>query len=499
MTESDELGRGGRLRGEAAAELVTAAYAAESAHGPRLARGLSLADLAHAVALVEGGDLGGGDARSLLRGLLELHAIPGAEFPWDPSLGDAFNAREAELTRRVGPAAAGWLSAGRPRREAFRVALRLTARAGARELHDALVWQAAALVRHAGATRAALAADYTYLQPAQPTTVGHLLLAYAYPALRDADRLRASHAALGTSVAGAGGSAGSRWSLDRTRLSELLGCDGVVEHAKDAAWQADVYLELLATLAIAATHQSQLGQDFEIYASQEFGLLELADAHSRASALMPQKKNPYALAAIRTQAGQAAGDLAGALAVLHTGSARTDHFQLLNGLVPRALDEAVAIARLTASVIDGIELETERFAEIARESFVTAADVADVLALTGEVDYRSAHTIVGRAVRDLVEAGEPFSQLTPDRIAEASVAAIGRRVEIDESALRDALDPVACAAARRQTGSSSAAAMDEMLDRIQAVLAAHERWSTETRERESAAETALLARARELV
>jgi len=89
-----------------------------------------------------------------------------------------------------------------------------------------------------------------------------------------------------------------------------------------------VYLELLATLVIAATHQSQLGQNFEIYASQESGLVELADAHSRASALMPQKKNPYALAAIRTQAGQAAGDVARALAALHTGSARTDHFHL---------------------------------------------------------------------------------------------------------------------------------------------------------------------------
>ena len=171
-----------------------------------------------------------------------------------------------------------------------------------------------ALARHARATSRALATDYTYLQPAQPTTLGHLLLAYAYPALRDADRARASHAALGASVAGAGGSAGSRWSIDRARLAELLGSEGLVEHAKDAAWQADVYLELLATLAIAATHQSQLAQDFEIYASQEFGLVELADAHSRASALMPQKKNPYALAAIRTQAGHAAGDVAAALA-----------------------------------------------------------------------------------------------------------------------------------------------------------------------------------------
>src|SRR5262245_14927872 len=138
----EELGRGGRLRGAAAGGLVAAAYAAESAHGRRLARGLSLADLAHAVALVEGGNLAGEDARALLRGLLELDAIPGEAFPWDPTLGDAFNAREAELERRVGRSAAGWLSAGRPRREAFRVGLRLNARAGVRELQDGLVGQA---------------------------------------------------------------------------------------------------------------------------------------------------------------------------------------------------------------------------------------------------------------------------------------------------------------------------------------------------------------------
>lgn len=488
MTE--ELGRGGRLSGAAADELVTAAFAAEAAHGPRLAHGLSLADLAHAVALVEGGDLGGDDAKALLRGLLELHQIPGDEFPWDPSLGDAFNSREAELERRVGRSAAGWLSAGRPRREAFRVGVRLVARSGVRELHGALAAQAAALARHAAATRAALAADYTYLQPAQPTTVGHLLLAYAYPALRDAERARDSHAALGLSVAGAGGSAGSRWSLDRARLAELLGCDGLIEHAKDAAWQADVYIDLLATLAISATHQSELAQDFEIYASYEFGLLELADAHSRASALMPQKKNPYALAAIRSQAGQAAGDLSAALVALHTGSARTDHFHLLNGTVPRALDEAVAIARLTASVLDGVELRPARFEQIARESFITAADVADVLALSGQLDYRSAHKVVGRAVRE--------GTLTAESLSAAAEAVLGHAVEIDAAALATALDPAACAEARRQVGSSSRHAIAEMLAHVDAQLAEHEAWSAKARRREEAAEAALLARAREL-
>jgi argininosuccinate lyase len=494
----EELGRGGRLRGGAASELVSAAYAAESAHGPRLAHGLSLADLAHAVALVEGGDLASDDGPELLRGLLELHEIPGDEFPWDPAAGDAFNSREAELERRIGRSAAGWLSAGRPRREAFRVGLRLTTRAGVRELHDALLDQAAALARHARATQTALATDYTYLQPAQPTTVGHLLLTYAYPALRDAARMRELHAALGLSVAGAGGSAGSRWALDRARLAELLGCDGLIEHAKDAAWQSDVYLDLLAALAIAATHQSELAQDLEIYASQEFGLVELADAHSRASALMPQKKNPYALAAVRTQAGQAAGDVAAALVALHTGSARTDHFHLLNGSVPRALGEAVAVARLTASVIDGLELHPARFEEIARTSFVTAADVADVLALHGGLDYRSAHKVVGRAVRDLVDAGDAPSALTPARLSAAAEQAIGRTVEIDPQVLRDALDPAACAAARRQTGSSSPEAMREMLEHLDATLAHDAAWSEAAVTRAVSAEAALIARAREL-
>jgi len=213
---------------------------------------------------------------------------------------------------------------------------------------------------------------------------------------------------------------------------------------------------------------------------------------------MPQKKNPYALAAIRAQAGQAAGDLAGALVALHTGSARTDHFHLLNGTVPRALEEAVSIARLTASVLDGIELHVERFEQIARESFVTAADVSDVLALGGDIDYRSAHKVVGRAVRDLVEAGEPPSELTPARLSAAAEAAIGRPVTIDESTLRDALDPAACAEARLQTGSSSAEAMAAMLAGIEEALAEHARWSDAAQTRETAAEAALLDRAREL-
>lgn len=495
---TDYLGAGGRLTGGPAPELVRAGYAHEISHGPRLAGALSLADMAHAVALVEGGALGGDDARGLLTGLLALDGIPAADFPWNPELGDAFNSREHELKARVGASAAGWLSAGRPRREAFRVALRLVARAGVLDLHDTTLDLAAALVDLADRHADDLAADYTYLQPAQPSSIGHLLLTYAYPALRDAERLRAVHAWLDLSVAGVGGSAGSRWPLDRERLAELLGCSGLMTHAKDAMWQADGYVELASAVATAATHGSQLGQDLEILASQEFAAVQLADRHSRASALMPQKRNPYALAVIRTQAGIAAGDLTAMLVALHTGSARTDHFHLLNGSVPRALDEAVAVARLAAEVVGGMTIDAARWERAARQGFTAAADVADVLAVEAGLDYRTAHHVVGRAVRDLVEAGLPPDALTPERLSEAAEATVGRPVAISPEALADALDPAACVAARLQTGSAAPAEVAAMIRDCRARIAAARELSGEARERATAAERALRSRAGDL-
>lgn len=495
---SDYLGAGGRLTGGPAPELVRAGYAHEIAHGPRLARWLSLADLAHAVALIEGGSLTTDHARGLLGGLLALDAIAPDEFPWRAELGDAFNSREHELKALVGPAAAGWLSAGRPRREAFRVALRLVARSGVVDLHDATLDVAAALVDLAERHADDLGADYTYLQPAQPSTIGHLLLSYVYPALRDAERLRSVHRWLDLSVAGVGGSAGSRWPLDRARLAELLGCSGVMTHTKDAMWQADGYIELASAVATAATHGSQLGQDLEILASQEFAAVQLADRHSRASALMPQKRNPYALAVMRTQAGIAAGDLAAMLVALHTGSARTDHFHLLNGSVPRLLDEAVAVTRLAAEVVGGLTLDAARWERAAREGFTAAADVADVLAVEAGLDYRTAHHIVGRAVRDLVNEGLPPSALTPALLSRAAEASTGGPVTISDAALADALDPAACVAARLQAGSAAPAEVSSMIDECRREIAEARAATAAARARAKGAEDALRSRAAEL-
>jgi argininosuccinate lyase len=493
-----DLGRIGRLSGGPAAELVDAGHRAEIAQAVPLAAALSLADLAHAVALVEGGAVDGQIAAGLVSGLLELHAIPPEEFPWDPQRGDAFNSREHELRRRAGSAASGWLTAGRPRREAFRVALRLVARQRTLDLHDAVLDAAAALADQADRHAGDLAADYTYLQPAQPTTVGHLLLGAAQPLVRDAGRLHRVHAWLDASVAGVGGSAGSRWAIDRNRLAELLGCEDVARHTRDAMWAADGYAELASAVAIALAGLSQLAQDLEILCSREFGAVELADAHSRESDLMPQKKNPYALAVIRAGAAEAAGTVAAILTALHTGSARTDHYQVLNGAIPRLLDEAVVTTRLAQGVVAGMTLHPDRFAEAAREGFTVAADVADVVAVEAGLDYRTAHTIVGRAVRALLAEGRPPTDLTVERLRAEAQEVVGATVAIGDAAVGAALDPQACLAARTQLGAATPGEIQAMIDDVRTAVADGHAWSGAARRRAELATDRLLARAREL-
>ena len=492
------LGSGGRLEGGPADELIAAGYRYEAAAGPRLADGLSTSDLAHVVALTEAEAIPADQAKALLTALLQLDEIPGDEFPFDPALGDAFNSREHQLKERAGNVAAGWLSAGRPRREAFRVGLRLVARDAARDLHDACIDLAAALMRLADRHATDLAADYTYLQPAQPTRLGHLVLAYAYPVLRDAERLRTVHAELDLSVAGAGGSAGSRWPLDRTRLAELLGASGVVPHVKDAMWQWDAYVQLVASAATTATHQSEMAQDLEILASQEFGIASLADEHSRASALMPQKRNPYALAVVRATAGTVSGDLAGILVALHTGSARTDHFHVLNTVVPRLMEEAVASARLMAAVVDRMTLDATRAGEAARRGFITAADLSDVLAQEAGLDYRTAHHVVGRAVKMLVDAGQDESALTPALLAEAAKASDGIDLVVDEALIARALDPDDAADTRMQQGSSAPGETEAMVAGCEVAVDEARGWSAREAERATRAHGALRDRAREL-
>jgi argininosuccinate lyase len=492
------IGLGGRLLEGAASELVDSAGRLEAADAAVLEPGLQAGDLAHAIVLIESGVLPPAVGGRLLELLLVLGDVPLAERPADPCLGDGFANREAWLADRD-PEAGGWLCAGRARREGTTVAYHIAVREAVLTLAETLVGAAERLVELAAAHATTLMPDYTYLQQAQPTTLGHYLLGFAYPALRDLDRLHACYVRTNRSPAGVGAVNGARWPLDRHRLAALLGFDDVVTHARDAMWQADQPVEVLATATAVLLNLSRLAEDLQVWSTPEFDLVELADRHARGSMVMPQKKNPYALAFVRGAASTLTGRVASAAALGRTPSGQVDNRIFVYGEVPRSLALAGEATRLMGGVLEGLSVNRALMESRARAGWSQATDLAEaVIAATG-LDYRSTHRIVGRVVRIAEERGLTPATVTPALIDEAARAVVGRPLAIRADTLAAALDPRAAVDARRGVGGASPEAVGAMLVDCRTRLAAASRWQNEARQRLAAATTVRLARARELV
>ena len=251
-----------------APELVDGGFALEVADAPLLHDGLNVADVAHVLVLRERGVIPDAAARALLGVLRDAVATPWSEFGYDPAHGEVYNCRERRFAAAIGRDA-GWLHAGRPRREAVRIALRLRVRRDVADLVEAAAAFVAAVAQVADAQAETLMVDQTYLQHAQPSTFGHFVLGSAYPVLRTVDRLTTGLDGINRSPAGAGGVNGSPLVGDRARTAALLGFDGVIEHTRDAMWQSDGLTGLVADAATLATTVDRLAEDLEIYASAD--------------------------------------------------------------------------------------------------------------------------------------------------------------------------------------------------------------------------------------
>ena len=489
------LGASARVRSGPAPELVDAGYGLELADAPLLRRGLGLADIAHVIGASEQGTIPAADARALLRALLELLGDDAWERGIDPRYGDLVNARERLLEQRIGDAA-GWLNAGRPRREASRVAFRIALRGGLLELCEATVRLAAALVALAARERDTPMPDYTYLQLAQPTTAGHWLLSFAYPSLRDVERLRSDFDWTNRSPAGAGGVNGSRFPADRRRLATLLGFSEPVAHTRDAMWQTDGFAEVAWHAAVAATGASRFAEDVEIYGSDEFGLLRIGDELCRASALMPQKRNPYALVVIRGAAATLLGRATGVLAAQRTPSGRTDNLLYAYGEVCGAVELAARTLRLAAATAESLEIDRAAAAHALRSGFAQATDLAEQVSRSAGVDYRSAHRVVGRAVARAADAGSGPEALDSAALDAAAQDVLGRPLQLDPEIVRRALEPLDALATRTVAGGAAPEPMEEMLHECRAAVARASAWHAEQSAAVAAAESKLEALAR---
>ncbi|HEY6379849.1 MAG TPA: argininosuccinate lyase [Candidatus Dormibacteraeota bacterium] len=434
--------------------LIDSGFALEIADAPLLHAPLTLADIAHVIDLRTRGIVSQASASSLLRMLMDVYGIRAEDFPYNPAYGDPYNCRERYFIERIGDEA-GWLHAGRPRREAARVALRLLLRGQiARLVGDTATFGrcvAEVAARHAETYMP----DQTYLQQAQPSTFGHYLLTFAYSGLRDARRLLDCLDWVNQSPGGAGCVNGSRLVGDRATIADLLGFDGVILHTRDAMWQVDGLIDLLATAVSLVTQQSKLAEDLEIWDSREFGFVDLAGPYTRASVLMPQKRNPYALSIVRGAAGILIGRLAGFLAVVKSPTARSDNLIYAQGELPRALDLAERVTRLMAEVVATLHVDAQRMFEQLEQGFSQATDLAEFVMLECGVDYRTAYLVVGRAVRSASEQGLRGLDVTGAMLDEAAEELVGRGLGLDGTDLTEVLDPQAIVRTRVAAGGAA--------------------------------------------
>jgi argininosuccinate lyase len=499
MTEPAPPRVPGRRKGgpqtSAAPELVASGFALENADAPILHRGYNLADMAHVLDMAQSRIIPDDAQRALLTLLLEAYHTDAADFPYDPAFGEPYNSRERFFVDRIGNTA-GWLHAGRPRREAARIALRLHLRTQIAQL----VLEVARFVEETAAQSGrhvqTLMADQTYLQKAQPSTFGHYLLSFTQPALRDARRLMAELAEINASPGGAGCVNGTRLPHDRNALARWLGFDTVITHTRDAMWRVDDLIAVLAIGTSLISNQSKLAEDLEIFSSSEFNFVDLDDGYSRSSVLMPQKRNPYALSIVRGASGVLIGRLTGFLAVTKSPSARSDNFIFAYGEVPRALDLALRVTTLMAGVVRTLQVNPDRMREELMKGYAQSTDLAEHLTQILDIDYRTAYFVVGDVVRDASQAGIRGSDITAQMINRAAAERTGASWELRDSDLQAVLDPAQIVASRQAVGGAARAAVARMLQTTVADAAAVAADAAARLERFAGAEDDLIRRVR---
>ena len=338
------------------------------------------------------------DAAGLLGGLdLIAKEIEDGTFPFDPALEDIHMNIEMRLRAHLGPVA-GKLHTGRSRNDQIATDLTLFLREVTLATQRGLLELRGVLVERAREHLDTILPGYTHLQRAQPVRLAHHWLAHVETLGRDASRFRDAHARIRFCPLGAGALAGSTLPLRREETALELGFEGPTRNSMDTVASRDAALEYLASAAIAMVHLSRLAEELVLWSTAEFGFIELADAYSTGSSLMPQKKNPDVPEIVRGKTGRAIGNLVTLLTVLK-GLPLTYNRDLQEDKEP--LFDSVTTLRDSLEVMSGalatLEVRVDRMAEAAADPMLLATDLAEILVQSG-VPFRDAHEAVGQIV-----------------------------------------------------------------------------------------------------
>lgn len=426
------------------------------------------ASIAHAEGLHGAGVLARREADKIKNALLTI--VKRSEF--DANYFDTLEAEdihsfiEARLVQLIGDAGKK-LHAGRSRNDQVATAFRLWLRDEIDALNIAAMQLQRALVDAAERQRNAVIPGYTHLQKAQPVLWAHWCLAYYEMLARDRERLAEARRRTNISPLGSAALAGTSYAIDREAVAAALDFDGVTANSLDAVSDRDFVLEFLSACSITMVHLSRMAEDVIAYCSSEFGYLELSDAVSTGSSIMPQKKNADAMELIRGKAGRIFGHQMALLATVKgLPLAYNKDLQEDKEAVFDTVDNVKICLRVAAIVMENTTVNETRAREAAEQGYLNATELADYLVRKG-VPFRSAHDTAGKIVLHAIEEGVELEGLELEDLRQFS-----NKIEPD---IFHALSLEQTIFTKNQTGGTSPARVFEALGRVRRMLKKEEK------------------------
>ena len=407
--------------------------------------------MAHATMLGACGIIEKSESEKIVQGLSEILAdIESGKLAIDPGAEDIHTFVESELTARLGQTGKR-LHTARSRNDQVALDIRMTLKkeidAIAADIKDLL----AVLCKKAEENKGVILPGYTHLQRAQPITFGHHLMAYAAMLCRDLDRLADVKKRMNVLPLGSGALAGTTYPINRQMVAAQLGFDDVSANSLDGVSDRDFCIELAAALSLVMVHLSRFSEEIIMWCSWEFKFVELDDAFSTGSSIMPQKKNPDIAELVRGKSGRVFGDLTTLLTVMKgIALAYNKDMQEDKELTFDAIDTVKGCLALFNGMLSTMHFKKDRMENSAKNGFTNATDAADYLVGKG-VPFRDAHGIVGRLVLYCIDKGISLDDMKLEEYKAIS--------PVFEDDIYDAISMKNCVERRNTIGAPGADAM----------------------------------------
>ena len=414
--------------------------------------------MAHAAMLAAKGILSQQDADALIAGLEEILCdLERGKLQFDMNCEDIHMFIEQVLTERIGDVGKK-LHTARSRNDQVALDLRMYLREQIDEI-TVLTKELITAVTHKAETyKDAIMPGYTHLQRAQPITFGHHLMAYGMMLLRDMDRLADCRKRMNISPIGCCALAGTTYDTDRVLEAEKLGFDGICRNSLDGVSDRDFCVELMSALSILMMHLSRFSEEIILWSSWEFKFVELSDAYTTGSSIMPQKKNPDMAELVRGKTGRVYGDLMALLTTLKgLPLAYNKDMQEDKEAVFDACDTVKMCLQVFAPMVDTMKANTGNMKKAAQKGFINATDLADYLVKKG-LPFRSAYKISGQLVARCIREDTVLEDLPLSVYQEYS--------ELFDRDLYDEISLETCVNKRISQGGTCVASVEEQINYV---------------------------------